>query len=142
MDYLKDFNKWNNEKQRVHKKHSLHVKKWEIWLCKLWINIWHEADGKNDFLRPVLILQIWWNIALIAPMTTNQRRIIHKRYHQIQSINFWTDTAWQMIISLVMLTQIKTIDSRRCFRYKCKIQKNELKLILNKTISLIWEKWI
>jgi hypothetical protein len=57
--YIKDFDGWNNEKQRINKTDKKRFfKEREIWWCALGINIGVEIDGKNGaYERPVLIFK-------------------------------------------------------------------------------------
>jgi len=59
MDYIKDFDNWNNIKKKLDKSdqnQSFYEK--EIWWCSVGINVGSEHDGKgNRFMRPVYILK-------------------------------------------------------------------------------------
>lgn len=138
---MKDFDLWNSDKKIVDTRKTIHVKIWQIWHCKLWVNIWSEENGKWWFLRPVLILQIIWNMVFVVPLTTNTKWLYHPLYYQLQWIDFWTHPDWSKKVSLAMLAQCRMIDTKRCIIHKWTIPKNEHKLILSKVIDLLHYWW-
>lgn len=71
----RSFDDWNEEKKEIYHNGKLKlVKPWEIWLCKIWMNIgWEMSKGNvNYFQRPVLVIstRIWWDLACIIPFST------------------------------------------------------------------------
>jgi len=50
------FDSWNKQKKFIefYKKKIKIVKTWEIWISKVWINIWSEVSKDWEFSRPVL----------------------------------------------------------------------------------------
>lgn len=74
---LSDFDQWNEKKKQTHVlKQRPYFKKGEIWWAKLGKNIATEVIGKgDDFLRPVLVLQVVYGDACLAiPLTSQKRR--------------------------------------------------------------------
>ena len=53
------FDIWNQDKQKLEQQASpsLYLKVREIWFTKMGKNIGFEEDGKEGFLRPVLVLK-------------------------------------------------------------------------------------
>jgi len=102
----KDFDKWNEEKQRLHKQiRFVYAYPREIWWCALGLNVGFEQDGGGeDFLRPIIILkkfnnEIFWGI----PLTHTQKKA---RYYFGFVFN-------KNIQSAAILSQIRLIDARR-----------------------------
>lgn len=130
--YIKDFDWRNDDKKYANEHKQPYVKHGEIWLCKIWVNVWSEVDGKASYLRPVLIISEVWSMLFVAPLTT---KIHHGRYfYQLQSVEF-VDIQWQTITSTVMLGQCRIIDGRRLLKKKSKVshqELNEIKKQLNK----------
>ncbi len=51
-DYIKDFDGWNKEKQKIHgKNETLFFNEGEIWWCALGVNIDIEMDGKSNLFK-------------------------------------------------------------------------------------------
>ena len=126
----KDFNKWNKEKQKVDNKainKKLYFHKREIWWCSTGLNIGVETDGKNDnFERPVIIIKkfnsemIW-----ILPLTTKEN---NKYTYKLET---------ESVKSFVMLSQIKTISTKRLLRKIGQINNKDYQNILNLLIDYI-----
>ena len=122
MEKNKDFDKWNELKKKLHfrdEKILFHER--EIWWCSLGFNIGFEEDGKNDlFERPVLILRKFSKYVLWAlPLTRS-----HKEgdfYYRIAQGNEED--------SVVILSQIRLISSKRLLRRMRTIKENEFNSI-------------
>jgi len=122
----KDFDKWNIEKKVVDKKiinQELFFYAREIWWCSTGLNIGVEADGKNEnFERPMLIVKkfnadmIW-----ILPLSTKEKR---NRYYF--KLNHETIKSW------VVLSQIKTISTKRLLRKIGTVSELDFNKIISK----------
>ena len=102
----KDFDKWNEEKKRIHhKEDSKLYQKREIWWLSLGANVGYEQDGTGkDFQRPVLILKGFSKfVCLVVPLTTSQKK---NPYHV--SVGLVDEKQAAAIIS-----QIRLVDTRR-----------------------------
>ncbi len=76
--YQKQFNEWNQVKQRVNKnKLRTTIRVGEVRWIIFGVNIGSEIDGKGDeFIRPGLILHVIGNeLALVVPMTSKQKTL-------------------------------------------------------------------
>lgn len=105
----KDFEKWNNKKEILHKeKERPFFHEGEIWFCSLGVNIGFEQDGVNDdFLRPVIILKKFnKEICLTLPLTRSYKK--GKYYFPIKL---------KGTESVVILSQVRLIDGKR-LQYK------------------------
>lgn len=106
----KDFDKWNTEKKIVDKKiinRDLFFYSREIWWCSAGLNIGIETDGKNDnFERPMLIIKKFnSDMVWVLPLTTKGKN--NKYYLKLD---------YEIIKSWVILSQIKTISTKRLLR--------------------------
>lgn len=130
-NYVKDFDKWNNEKKAVDKKdvnRNLFFYPREIWWCSAGLNIGVEADGKNEnFERPILIIKkfnadmIW-----VLPLTTKEKQ---SKYHfklEHEDIKSW-----------VILSQIKAISTKRLLRKVGSISDLDFKEVISKVQDLL-----
>jgi mRNA interferase MazF len=115
--YLKDFNKWNEQKKEIDfKEKARYCKSREVWWCSVGLNIGFEENGKGEiFRRPVLILKrLSKNTALIAPITKSVQE--HKFRIKIGIIDNKKAS--------VIMSQIKTIDTKRLSLKICMLDKN------------------
>ncbi len=106
-EYVKEFDLWNTRKKEIEKsvvERLCHER--EVWWCALGVNIGLEQDGKNElFERPVLILKRYnKNLVLILPVTSTEKDNAY--YVKIKSA----------MASSVILSQIRSIDSKRLLR--------------------------
>lgn len=92
MEYIKDFDQWNELKKRIDgitTKPAL-FKEGEIWWASVGINIGYEEDGKsNNFARPVVILRKFNSSLLLgAPLTSNiaSRNYFYKIFNNISKV--------------------------------------------------------
>lgn len=121
---MKQFDIRNEDKKQTNERKSIHARAWQIRHCKLWMNIWSEEDGKEWFLRAILILWNIWKMLIVAPTSTNFKHTI---------IDFGERDGIK-IRSFVMLSQIRSIDCERLIKHKYTIDHSEL-LIINKTLA-------
>ncbi len=134
--YAKDFDWWANDKKIVDNileegKNIKYLNPKEIWDCKLWVNIWWEADWKWKHMRPVLILQRVWLSFLVLPLTKHWKR------EKERSWKFYYELKWYFDIdSFVMLSQLKTIDKKRCIKHIETINNDDYNNIIEKVKKL------
>jgi mRNA interferase MazF len=130
-EYIKDFGGWH---QRVS---SLDLKEFEdffyereIWWCALGVNIGSEQDGKNEsFERPVLILKkISKDLLWVAPLTS---KIVK---HDFRVLTKSTGEPSQ-----VLLSQIRTISSKRLLRKIGKMKRSLFSEIIIKLALILLE---
>ncbi len=127
---MKDFDKWNKEKQLLNIKNSKsypHVR--DVRICKLGINIGREQNGgKKDFSRPVLVIKkfnstMFW----VVPLSTKQKKLDF--YY-----NF-TDKNGNKVA--VILAQMKLVSVNRFERMLYKLDSREFRNILTKLIGFL-----
>ncbi len=127
----KDFDAWNKEKKIVDKKvvnRNLFFYPREIWWCSAGLNIGVESNGKHEnFERPMLILKkfnsemIW-----VLPLSTQGKE--HKYYYKLE---------YESIRSWVIISQIKTISTKRLLRKIGSISEHDFKTITNKLRDIL-----
>src|SRR3989344_82923 len=118
----KDFDKWNVAKKRLDASESgkfFHER--EVWWCSLGVNIGFEQDGKNDFFeRPVLVVKKFnRHVLWVLPLTSSDKR---NEYH------FPLSTGEKG--SVVILSQLRLISSKRLQRLMFKLPKGQFQKIL------------
>ena len=126
MNYIKDFDKWNTEKKAVDEKvvnRDLFFYAREIWWCSAGLNIGVEADGKNDnFERPMLIVKKFnSDMVWVLPLTTKEKD--NKYYFKLD---------YDSMKSWVILSQIKTISTKRLLRKVGSIPEKDFEEIIEK----------
>lgn len=116
----KDFNKWNEIKQKINSKDFIppKVKEMEFWQIRVGLNIDNEINGKGEnYTRPCLILKKFSRKKfLIIPGTTT------KRPSNISvEINFTDNTTGYYSID-----QLKTVSYKRLHnKHKYKTVNND-----------------
>lgn len=125
----KDFDKWNEIKKYVHSKpdnFGMHER--EIWWITFGVNIGVEIDGKHKtFERPALVLRKFnRQMAWVLPTTTSGG---DQRFYE------------KFLISnkeyFVVLTQIRTVSTKRFLRKIGMISKEDFKIINQRLTVLI-----
>ncbi|HCC06081.1 TPA: hypothetical protein DEP94_01830 [Candidatus Nomurabacteria bacterium] len=127
----KDFDAWNKEKKVTDKKtvnRNLFFYAREIWWCSAGLNIGVEADGKNEnFERPMLIIKKFnTDMIWVLPLTTKEKQ--NKYHHKLEH---------EIIKSWVILSQIKTISTKRLLRKIGSISDLDFKEVILKVQDII-----
>ncbi len=106
------FELWAKEKYEIEEYSKIkRVKEWEIWLAKIWVNIWSEISKDWKFLRPVLVVKsnMWGDLVYIFPISTQYNEKFDKYLLKIIKYNkFWLDYE-----SYILLNQFKSISVKR-----------------------------
>lgn len=125
MKKEKDFDTWNIQKKKIHSRdEKILFHEREIWWCSLGVNIGFEQDGKNDvFERPVLVIKKFNREVLwILPLTrSNKANRYHYRLEQGEERD-----------SVVILSQMRLISSKRLLRKMRMISEKEFTEIIDK----------
>lgn len=129
--YIKNFNKWNNEKQLI-EKNSREVFGYprEVWWCSLGINIGAEIDGKNEnFERPVIIMKVYNKETMLVLPTTSRER--NDKFHTAIEINTVVENTKDNYKKMVYvkLTQARVISNKRLIRKVDVINENDFRRI-------------
>lgn len=94
MEYVKDFDRWNEKKKEAHRRSFLktfYIYAREVWWCSVGVNIGSEMDGKNEnFERPILVAKVFSQDGFLGiPLTSKQK--VHQYaipIHHGQSLSF------------------------------------------------------
>ena len=124
---MSDFDDWNALKKKVNdKEHIPLIQEGDIWWCHLGKNIGIESFGKGkDFSRPVLVIKKHnKNHLVVIPATTQIKK--DKFYYRLNIKNK---------PACLLLSQIRTVDSKRLITLLTKISDNNL----NKIKKAIYE---
>jgi len=129
-EYKKKIEFWMSSRKRI--------KKWQIRIVKIWVNIGSEISKWNNFVRPVLVVSPYLRGDLIGviPMTTKYNENFGEIYYKF--------TEWikygLLQESRLLLNQYKVISKKRLQR-KC----NEITVngsFIKKVPSIIVDKII
>lgn len=128
LEYKKDFDRWNEKKKSINQKEISErnfFNEREIWWGSLGLNIGYEQDGKNEnFERPLLIVRKFnRNIVWVLPLTTIAKN--NKFHYKLKSSG-----------SIVILSQIRLLSTKRLLRLVETINENEFNEILTKIKEL------
>ena len=129
------FDERNEEKKELHKRDDLEdffVNEWEIWYVKLGVNVWFEQNGKNEYQRPVLVIQRIGTLFFVIPLSTKLKK--NKYYYELQSVKFNKP-------SLAILSQWRVLDKRRFVNPIGKVSSSEL-LQIKKSLKDVYLKGI
>ena len=125
---LENFNIWNKLKSYIHKdKHRIHFRQGEIWFIHIGQNIGYEIFGKSEkFLRPVFVFRkLNKDFFLGIPLTSKLKN--NKFYFEIDLKNKK---------SALVLSQIRTFDSKRLSYKTGNINKKVFEKIENKFLEV------
>jgi mRNA-degrading endonuclease toxin of MazEF toxin-antitoxin module len=125
----KDFDNWNELKKILNEKQNTpFANSREIWWCSIGVNIGTEEDGKNElFERPIIILRVLnKNTLRIAPLTSKEKSDKH---------NF--TISYNNRTGSVILSQIKTISTKRLSRKMARLDKKQYEKLMDKIRNVI-----
>lgn len=104
---IKDFDTWNKLKKSIDSLGTgkRFFREREMWWCSLGLNMGFEQDGKGKlYQRPVLIIKVFsQHTCVVLPITSSPSE--HRYRIKIGRV--------EGLEASVVLSQIKTIDSRR-----------------------------
>ena len=131
----KDFTRWHLQKTKISNEGSVPLfHEREVWWCALGTNVGVEEDGKNELHeRPVLVYRKFSSELLYTLPTTSRSKTgpYYCSYHLNGADSF------------VILTQLKSISSKRLLRRVGRISWDQFRhvdesfhLLLNKTDPL------
>ena len=143
---VKLFDEWNKEKKNIEHSNikTKRVSIWEIWICKIWINIGSEISKDDSFQRPVLIIwnYLWGDLVSIIPLSTKYNKNYKSFYIKIENhTKFWLNKP-----SYLCINQIRTISIKRLikkinntkikWKYKKVLPINFIKEVIKSTFEL------
>ncbi len=127
----KNYDLWNIEKKVLDKKtvnKDLFFHAREIWWCSAGLNIGVEIDGKNDnFERPMLIVKKFnSDMVWVVPLTKKERA--NPYYLKLRNSS---------VESSLILSQIKTISTKRLLRKIGSISEDEFSSVVSRLSDLL-----
>src|SRR3989338_8165597 len=130
----KDFDKWNTIKQETNQKilpNDFFFYEREIWWCSLGKNIGVEVNGKDEgFERPGIILKVFnKDMMWVLPITSS-----------VKKSKFYYNFIFNNIEQSIMVTQIRTISSKRLRRKIGTISDSDFERILAMLVILVKNK--
>ena len=125
----KDFDRWNEVKKSVHARpDNFGVHKRELWWISFGVNIGVEIDGKHkSFERPALVLRKF-NRQMVWVLPTTTRGRDQRFYEKFM----FRDREY-----FVVLTQIRTVSTKRFIRKIGMISKRDFEGIKQKLSAFI-----
>jgi len=133
----KVFDIWNNEKKKTDKKNvkKVYINQREIWFVKMGKNIGFEEDGKENFLRPVLVLKKLGNMFWTVAMTSKGKD--NNFYFKIEG-NFNENNQKYKNSSFLILSQVRVMDKKRFTENMGYVDKNEFEKIKEKLKTFLF----
>ena len=129
MEIQKDFDTWNIFKKKTHSKPEVPgVHEREIWWVSFGINIGVEIDGKHgNFERPALVLKRFnKDMVWVLPTTLQSKNDSFHQQFNFEGKNYF-----------VILTQIRTVSSKRFLRKVGMIPMSDFEIITGKVSGFI-----
>ena len=131
------FDSWNDEKKAIRNQnpsHAYYVNEREIWFVKMGKNIGFEENGKDQFLRPVLVLKKVGNLFFTVALTSKGKFLPF--YHRLQHAELRNPKYHDS--SFVILSQVKVMDKKRFFENAGIVPDQEFGLIKQKLRTLLF----
>lgn len=110
------------------REHKLYFKERDLWWCSIGINIGHEEDGKNIISeRPVLIIKKYNKYLFLAVPLTSRRK----------QGNYYYELCFERKICTAILSQLRTLSSKRLSRKIGRIESAIFNQIMEKIVISI-----
>ncbi len=131
------FDTWNNEKKQIQAKElpkNFYINQREIWFVKMGINLGFEENGKDQFLRPVLVLKKVGNLFFTVALTSKgKENIFYYKFVEIDLHNPKYEDS-----SYAILSQVKVMDKKRFFENIGTVSKSEFEIIKQKLRTILF----
>lgn len=133
-----EFVEWGSEKQDIHfgEQQEIYPKEREIWYTKMGVNIGFEENGKDEFLRPVLILKKFGNLFFTVALTSKGKDN-HYFYYKFNELDLFEKNRQYINSSYAILSQVKTIDKKRFTQNMGWVSQKEFSYIKEKLRSVL-----
>lgn len=131
------FDSWNNEKKQIQIKSlpkNFYINKREVWFVKMGINLGFEENGKDQFLRPVLVLKKVGNLFFTVALTSKGKE--NNFYHKFDHIELHNPKYQDS--SYAILSQVKVMDKKRFFENIGTVPQDEFEMIKQKLRTLLF----
>ncbi len=133
------FDLWNQEKKHIHKHDipNVYINTREIWFTKMGKNVGFEQDGKDEFLRPVLVLKKVGNLFFTVALTSKEK-INSSFYHKLEEVELDKKNKKYKNSSHVILSQVRVMDKKRFTQHIGIVAEKEFKTIKQKLRTLLF----
>jgi mRNA interferase MazF len=131
------FDAWNHEKKAIHNdgvSRTYYVNEREIWFVKMGKNIGFEENGKEQFLRPVLVVKKVGNLFFTVALTSKGKN--NSFYHKLESIEL--DNPKYQDSSFAILSQVKVMDKKRFYEKAGIVPTEEFNRVKQKIKTLLF----
>jgi mRNA interferase MazF len=129
LENKKNFSDWILIKEKTEYRNRIEAYKYSVFWCAFGENIGSEVSGKgNNFLRPVVILKKFGDrCVLVAPLTSNTDSIKN---------NVIVKVSDDEVLRKVLISQIRTVDTKRLYEYMGKIE-GKYRVLLKESFNKI-----
>lgn len=134
------FDIWNTEKKLIHNKELLgdfFINPREIWFVKMGMNIGFEENGKDNFLRPVLVLKKVGNLFFTVAMTSKGKDG-NLFYLKVNESEIVLENPKHKESSYMILSQVKVMDKKRFFKSVGRVSRKEFGIIQEKLKTVLF----
>lgn len=133
---MKDFDKWNTIKKKVHAHNvsSVYFREREIWWARLGVNVGFEQDGTGEeYARPVVIIKKYNpHIFLVVPLSTTSKRGTY--YFAVGNVDNKEAVA--------ILSQIRLIDTHRLVKHIGMMDKSLCTELVRAIVKVNFGGWL
>ena len=135
------YDEWNETKKGIHFQKWNHLEnvflnKRELWYVRLGVNIWYEENGKNWFLRPVLVIKKVWSLFFVLALTSKWKDK-NRFYHKLNDVVFNQKNRKHQKNSYCILSQVSVIDKKRFTEIMWRVSEDEFFYIKEKLKELL-----
>ncbi len=136
---MQKFDIWNDEKKILNakKRETFYINPREIWYTKMGANIGFEEDGKENFLRPVLVLKKVGNLFFTVALTTKGKKN-NFFYHTFENPSFLENHKKNVSNSSAILSQVKVMDKNRFIEKIGFVSHSDFLLVQKKVKTLLF----
>lgn len=111
------FDLWNKEKKFIefYRNKLKLVKRWEIWIAKIWVNIWSEISKDWEFSRPVFVFKthLWWDLIFVIPFTTKFSNNYKDFLYEFSDYkNYWLNQKSYLILNQFKVMSLKRLERK------------------------------
>ena len=140
------FDSWNLEKKKIEFHWKLkRVKVGEIWICKIWVNIWWEISKDGRFSRPVLVVsnKLWWDLVAVIPFTTILNENLKQYLFELDDFSrYWLQRKSYLVLNQLKIISLKRLERKLNGYYRKSsflpiIPHNKVNYYVNQCVSII-----
>ncbi|MFT6502916.1 MAG: mRNA interferase MazF [Crocinitomicaceae bacterium] len=128
---IRNFDDWNKEKKKINDKENpkFFIKPRQIWFTKMGENVGFEENGKDHFLRPVLVIKKIGNMFFTVALTSRGKGKNYF-YHKLEKLTLKNPK--YLSSSFVILSQVKVMDKKRFTEHVGSVTTDEFDVVIKK----------